>query len=58
MLVDDPDNLQNLVISRIYAPLQPREKNEFWNRLVEFSSVIDLPWCLMGISMRSCALMI
>ena len=48
MLIRDPDKVQNSVISGIYALAQPRDKDDFWNHLVELNNVIDLPWCLIG----------
>ena len=48
MLIHDPDNAQNSIISGIYAPAQTRDKGAFWNCLVELNNVIELPWCLMG----------
>ena len=33
ILIHDPDKVQNSVISGIYAPVQPRDKNDFWNHL-------------------------
>ena len=48
MLIHDPVNAQNYIISGIYAVAQTRDKSVFWNHLVEPNNVIDLPWCLMG----------
>ena len=48
MLIHDPDKVQNSIISGIYAPVQPRDKVDFWNHLVELNNIIDLPWCLIG----------
>jgi len=36
------------VLSAVYAPAQPQEKNEFWDYLKRLHDVIDLPWCLTG----------
>jgi len=48
MLIHDPDKVQNSIISGIYAPVQPRDKVDFWNHLVELNNVIHLPWCPIG----------
>ena len=48
MLVHDTILAQTMVISGIYAPAQPRDKDQFWDHLVELNSVIDSPWCLIG----------
>ena len=44
MLIHDPEKAQNSV----NAPAQAREKDRFWEHLLQFNHVIDVPWCLMG----------
>jgi len=48
MLVHDPSNLNNLVISGVYGPAQCGEKEHFWANLEQLNNVIDLPWCIVG----------
>ena len=48
MLVDDPSNLKNLVVSGVYGPAQCRDKEHFWANLVQMNNVVDLPWCIVG----------
>ena len=48
MLIHDVQKAQNCILSGIYAPAQEKEKNEFWNYLLELNTVFDLPWCLIG----------
>jgi len=36
------------IISGIYAPAQPSEKEPFWTHLRNLNDVIDMPWCLIG----------
>ena len=48
LLVHDTGNNQNVILTGVYAPAQSREKEFFWNQLLQFSSVVDLPWCLIG----------
>ena len=31
MFIHDPIKAQNSIISEVYAPVQSREKNDFWN---------------------------
>ena len=41
--------LQKLsIISGIYAPVQPRHKDAFWNHLTNVNNIFDNPWCLIG----------
>ena len=48
MLVHDTTNAQNSIISRTYVLAQLRDKDEFWEHLIEFNTFIDIPWCLIG----------
>jgi len=48
MLVHDPGNAKNIIVTGIYRPTQTHEKDAFWNYLVQMNSVIDLPWLLVG----------
>jgi len=48
MLVHDPVKQKNIVVSRVYGPTQSRDKESFWNSLVQMNNVIDIPWCLIG----------
>ena len=48
LLVHDTGNNQNVIVRWFYAPAQFREKDAFWNQLLQFNSVFDLPWCLIG----------
>ena len=36
------------IISGIYAPVQSRQKDVFWNHLRNLNGIIDMPWCLIG----------
>jgi len=36
------------MVSGVYAPVQQREKESFWNHLLQLSHVVELPWCLIG----------
>jgi len=48
VLIHDTGNNQNVIVSGVYAPAQFRDKDPFWNQLIQFNSVVDLPWCLIG----------
>ena len=48
MLIHDPQKGQNSVVSRIYVPVQTKEKDQFWEHLVQLNRIFDVPWCLMG----------
>jgi len=48
MLIHDPRRGQNSIISGIYAPAQAKEKDLFWEHLIQLNLVFDVPWCLMG----------
>jgi len=36
------------MVSGVYALAQQREKESFWNHLLELNHVVELPWCLIG----------
>jgi len=48
MLVLDVSSQQFSIISGVYAPAQPNQKDAFWAHLKNLNSVIDKPWCLIG----------
>ena len=48
MLVHDPSNLKNLVVSRVYGLAQNWKKEHFWANLVQMNNVIDISWCTVG----------
>lgn len=48
MLVHDPTNQKNLIVSRVYGPTRNREKDHFWANLAQLNDVIDNPWCIVG----------
>ncbi|KAJ8428538.1 hypothetical protein Cgig2_003786 [Carnegiea gigantea] len=48
MLVHDPGNSQNILVSGVYGPTKAREKDLFWEHLNRMNSVIDLPWMIVG----------
>ena len=48
MLVMDLAIQKLCIISGIYAPAQLRQKDPFWQHLVDLNAVIDSPWCLIG----------
>jgi len=48
LLVHDTTISVSSIISGIYAPAQPREKDSFWQYLIELTTVFDLPWCIIG----------
>ena len=48
MLVFDTISQKFSIISCIYAPAQPCQKDAFWSHLRNLYSVIVKPWCLIG----------
>jgi len=48
ILVLDVKKAQNCVVLGICAPAQDREKNSFWEHLIEINAIIDLPTFLIG----------
>jgi len=48
MLVYDTTKHCSSIISGVYAPAQPQDKECFWIHLVQLNNVIDLPWCIIG----------
>jgi len=48
MLVFDVSSQQFSIVSGVYAPAQPKQKDAFWSHLKNLNSVIDKPWCLIG----------
>ena len=48
MLVCDTIKKRNLIISGVYAPAQPQDKDNFWQQLVQMNNLVDLPWCIIG----------
>jgi len=48
MMVHDTENAQTSIISGIYVPAQSRDKQAFWEHLTQLSSILDIPWCLVG----------
>jgi len=48
MLVFDVLVQKFSIISGVYAPAQPSQKDVFWSHLRHLNSVIDHPWCLIG----------
>ena len=48
MLVHDLNSNQASVLSSIYAPAQPRDKDIFWQTLLGLNTAMHLPWCLIG----------
>jgi len=48
MLIHDPEKASNLIVSGIYAPTQPRDKDKFWEHLLQLNLIFDMRWCLLG----------
>ena len=48
MLIQGLDNALNCIIFGIYVSAQLRDKDEFWNHLIELNNFRNLPWCLIG----------
>jgi len=48
MLVHDSTKGSNSIISGIYASAQQRDKEPFWNHLLQLNTVINLPCCIIG----------
>ena len=48
MLMYNAKNLQNSIISKVFALAQSRHKDCFWSHLLEVNRVIDLEWCIIG----------
>ena len=48
VLVYDTTKQCNLIVSRVYAPAQLKDKDLFWNHLIQMNNVIDLPSCIIG----------
>jgi len=48
MLVHDPGNSKNILLSGVYGPTQALEKYYFWDQPVRMNSIVDLPWILVG----------
>ena len=48
MLVFDVSSQQFSIVSGVYVPAQPNQKDAFWSHLKSLNSVIDIPWCLIG----------
>jgi len=40
--------MHKTLVSRIYAPAQRHDKDEFWKHLIELNTFINTPWCLVG----------
>jgi len=48
MLVYETKKAQNAIISGVYAPARQNEKDLFWNHLVDWCEIVDVPWCVIG----------
>ena len=48
MLIHDTAINQNSICSGIDATAQRRDKEPFWNHLLQLNTVIDIPWCIIG----------
>jgi len=48
MLVYDTIKQCNLIVSAVYASAQSKDKDCFWNHLLQMNNVVDFPWCIIG----------
>ena len=52
MLVHDLEKKHNILVSGVYAPPQSRNKDPFWNHLLQLNNAIDYHSVLLAISMN------
>jgi len=47
-VVYEKSTAKQVLLSAVYAPANPQDKDAFWAYLKKVSDTIDLPWCLIG----------